>query len=221
MKQKWQKTIFWLCHSFFTPHLLISNSVEGQACVYLFLYFQFTGRLARSDLANYSDNFLFIISHSREPLWTIKPVNLRLHINQWNIITSCCLWAWSTLYMPGCIQLAPRFAQEHLAIQQENEHYNNWENKHLGSFSCWQQLETLIIELLCFVSHYLSKALWGKKLSGIHRSLACLGMRKVNHKKKCYVLIQYRFQALTFNFLIYFHYMGGMVKLNLEVLKIL
>lgn len=125
--------------------------------------FQLPGRLARSDLANYSENFLFIILHSREPLWTIKPVKSRLHINQWNIIANCCLWAWGTLYMLGNIQLAPRFTQEHSPIQQENEHYSNWENEHLGSFSCWQWLETLIIELPCFVFHYLSKALVGKK----------------------------------------------------------
>lgn len=156
--------IFWLCCSFSTPHFSISNSVEGRAFFCFFHDFQLPGRLARSDLANYSENFLFIISHSREPLWTMKPVNLRLHINQWNIIASCCLWAWGTLYMLGYTQLAPRFAQEHSPIQQENEHYSNWENEHLGSFSCWQWLETLIIELPCFVFHYVSKALVGKKL---------------------------------------------------------
>lgn len=77
---------------------------------FLFCYFQFTGTFVGSDLSNYSDNFLFIISHSRESLWTIKPVNLRLHINQWNIIASCIRWASGTLYMPGYIQLASRFA---------------------------------------------------------------------------------------------------------------
>lgn len=64
-------------------HLSIFNPIKGQAfdcmCVLpppIFFNVQHTGRLVRSDLANYSDNFLFIISHSRKPPWTIKPVNL-------------------------------------------------------------------------------------------------------------------------------------------------
>lgn len=64
-----------------TFHLSISNSANRKACV-SFL----TGRPVRSDLANYSDHFLFIISHSRESPWTIKPRNVGLHIHQWNII---------------------------------------------------------------------------------------------------------------------------------------
>lgn len=171
MKQKWHKGIF--DYTILFPHPIFQCPILLKDRHFCLLVFK--GRPVRSDLANYSDNFLFIISHSREPLWTIKPVNLGLHINQWNIIASCCLWAWGTLYMPVYIQLASRFSQGHLSIQRENEHCSNWENGHLGSFSCWRWLGTLITELSCFVFHYPSEAFLGKKLFGTHNILACLG----------------------------------------------